>query len=325
NTIWLGILLTGLVLFIFLHDFRSTLIVALSMPISIISTFIFLKAAGFTLNLLTLTGFSTAVGILVTNSVVVIENIFRHRDMGNNRKDAAFKGTSEITVAVLASTLTNIVVFLPIASMSSMVGGFLKEFALTVTFATIFSLIASFTITPMLASLIIPEKQKSGKFGLWFDGLFDRFGESYQKFMKLVLKNKKTALAVVLSSILLLGLSLLLVPGLGFELLPAMDQGNITVSIELPEGVNLNETAAVVKEVNERCARHSEIEHIVSNIGSSGISTGMNLANADIKLKDKKERSLSNLDLVNVLTNDLSDIPGAIIKVSDQGGIAAMG
>ena len=324
NTIWLGILLTGLVLFIFLHDFRSTLIVALSMPISIISTFIFLKAAGFTLNLLTLTGFSTAVGILVTNSVVVIENIFRHRDTGKNRRDAASDGTSEITVAVLASTLTNIVVFLPIAAMSSMVGGFLKEFALTVTFATIFSLIASFTITPMLASLIIPEKKKQGKFGAWFDGLFDRFGNQYQKFMKLVLKNKKTAFGVVLSSIILLGLSLLLVPNLGFELLPAMDQGNISVSIELPEGVNLDQTAAVVQAVNERAAKHSEIEHIVSNIGSSGISTGTNLASADIKLKDKKDRKLGNLDLVNLLTEDLVDIPDAIIKVSDQ-GMMAMG
>jgi HAE1 family hydrophobic/amphiphilic exporter-1 len=110
--------------------------------------------------MLTLTGFSTAVGILVTNSVVVIENIFRHKEMGNNSKEAAFKGTAEITVAVLASTLTNIVVFLPIASMKSMVGGFLKEFALTVTFATIFSLISAFTITPMLASIIIPDKRQ---------------------------------------------------------------------------------------------------------------------------------------------------------------------
>lgn len=325
NTIWLGILLTGLVLFIFLHDFRSTLIVALSMPISIISTFIFLNAAGFTLNLLTLTGFSTAVGILVTNSVVVIENIFRHRDMGNNRKDAAYKGTSEITVAVLASTLTNIVVFLPIASMSSMVGGFLKEFALTVTFATIFSLIASFTITPMLASIIIPEKKKQNRFGVWFDGLFDRFGNQYQKLMKFVLRNKGTALAIVFSSVLLLGLSLLLVPGLGFELLPAMDQGNISVSIELPEGVNLDQTAAVVKEVNERCAKYDEIAHIVSNIGSTGFDTGTNIAAADIRLKDKKERSLSNLDLVNLLTAELADIPNAVIKVSDQGGMMAMG
>ncbi|MCD8479540.1 MAG: efflux RND transporter permease subunit [Candidatus Cloacimonetes bacterium] len=174
-TLWLGILLTGIILFIFLHDLRSTLIVALSMPISIVSTFIFLQAAGFTLNVLTLTGFSTAVGILVTNSVVVIENIFRHKDMGNKRKEAAYKGTAEITVAVLASTLTNIVVFLPIASMTSMVGGFLKEFALTVTFATIFSLISSFTITPMLASLIIPEGKHDSKFGLKFDAMFERF------------------------------------------------------------------------------------------------------------------------------------------------------
>ena len=134
GNIWMGILLTGLILFLFLHDLRSTLIVALSMPISIISTFVFLQLMGFTLNVLTLMGLSTAVGILVTNSVVVIENIFRHKDMGNSRRVAADIGTAEIAVAVMASTLTNIVVFLPIASMSSMVGQFFKEFALTVTF-----------------------------------------------------------------------------------------------------------------------------------------------------------------------------------------------
>ncbi|HPI26294.1 MAG TPA: efflux RND transporter permease subunit, partial [Candidatus Cloacimonadota bacterium] len=326
STIWMGILLTGLILLLFLHDWRSTLIVALSMPISIISTFIFLQMAGFTLNMLTLTGFSTAVGILVTNSVVVIENIFRHKDMGNNRKEAAYLGTAEITVAVMASTLTNIVVFLPIASMSSMVGGFLKEFALTVTFATIFSLISAFTITPMLASKIIPEGKHDSKFGLKFDEVFDKFSEYYQRFMSGVLRSKRRSLGIlVLSVVMLLG-SFLLVPGLGFELMPAMDQGAVSVTVELPEGYSLEETAKVVKTITDKASKHPEVTHVISTIGSQGfINTGTNLASADIQLSDRSERERSTLDMVGVFIKDFADIPNAQIKVSDDQSTAGVG
>jgi hydrophobic/amphiphilic exporter-1 (mainly G- bacteria), HAE1 family len=325
-TLWLGILLTGVILMLFLHDLRSTLIVALSMPISIISTFIFLQAAGFTLNMLTLTGFSTAVGILVTNSVVVIENIFRHKDMGNKRKEAAYKGTSEITVAVLASTLTNIVVFLPIASMSSMIGGFLKEFALTVTFATIFSLISSFTITPMLASLIIPEGKHDSRWGLKFDAMFEKFSNLYQRFMIGVLKSKPRSFGIILISVLLLLASFTLVPGLGFELMPEMDQGTVSVTIELPEGYGLDETAKVVQTINDRASKYPEVAHIISNIGSQGmIDTGSNLASADIQLVDRKKRDRSTLDMVNVLLADMADIPNAEIRVSAQSNMGPGG
>lgn len=326
NTIWLGILLTGLILLIFLHDLRSTLIVALSMPISIISTFIFLQWAGFTLNMLTLTGFSTAVGILVTNSVVVIENIFRHKEMGNSSKEAAFKGTAEITVAVLASTLTNIVVFLPIASMKSMVGGFLKEFALTVTFATIFSLISAFTITPMLASIIIPDKTKTNKLGLKFDRWFEKFSDLYMRLMRVILRNRITSTGILVISVLMLVGSFLLVPGLGFELMPAMDQGNVTINIELPEGVSLEETSKVVDEVNRRASKHKEVAHVVSTIGSQGfINTSTNLASSDVKLVEADQRSLTTLDMVGVITQDLADIPNATIKVSDQSNMGMGG
>jgi HAE1 family hydrophobic/amphiphilic exporter-1 len=326
GNIWLGILLTGLILFLFLHDLRSTLIVALSMPISIISTFMFLQIAGFTMNMLTLTGFSTAVGILVTNSVVVIENIFRHKDMGNKRKEASFKGTSEIAVAVLASTLTNIVVFLPIASMSSMIGGFLKEFALTVTFATIFSLIASFTLTPMLASLIIPEKTGSNKFGRKFDAMFDYFSRGYQSFLSKVLRSKKSAVGILVATVVILIVTLMLVPRLGMELMPQMDQGNINVSVELPEGYNLDTTAEVIEEIHSRAGKHKEVEHIITNLGSRGfIDTGTNLASVDIKLVDKKLRKLSTIDMVNLLIAEFADIPNARIKVAVQSGMGAGG
>ncbi|MDD4310849.1 MAG: efflux RND transporter permease subunit, partial [Candidatus Cloacimonetes bacterium] len=300
GNIWMGILLTGLILFLFLHDLRSTFIVALSMPISIISTFVFLNMAGFTLNVMTLMGLSTAVGILVTNSVVVLENIFRHKDMGNSRREAAETGTAEITVAVLASTLTNIVVFLPIASMSSMIGQFFKEFALTVTFATIFSLITAFTITPMLASMIIPEGKHNSRFGLKFDNIFDKFSRGYAKFLGFVLKSRKRSMSIIALTILALFGSFALFPVVGMELFPSMDMGNISIKVELPQGFNLAQTTKVLSEIQQRASKHKEIQHLVTNLGSQGmIDTGTNLASSDVKLVDKKLRKKSTAEIVN--------------------------
>jgi HAE1 family hydrophobic/amphiphilic exporter-1 len=326
SNIYMGILLTGLVLFLFLHDLRSTLIVGLSMPISIISSFVFLQMAGFTLNMMTLMGLSTSVGILVANSVVVLENIFRHKDMGNKRRDAAETGTNEITVAVMASTLTNIVVFLPIATMSSMIGQFFKEFALTVTFATIFSLITSFTVTPMLASMIIPEAKHDSKFGLRFDALFYKFAATYKKFLSIVLKSRKSSFGIIMLSLLALLGSFALVPKVGLELMPTMDQGNVTISVELPQGYNLDETAKVLAEIHKRAAKHKEVQHIVTNLGSQGfIDTGTNLASADVKLIDRKQRGMSSVKFASILTKDLADIPNTRIKVSGTQGMGGGG
>lgn len=326
SNIWLGVLLTGLILFLFLHDLRSTLIVALSMPISIVSTFVFIQLLGFTLNILTLMGLSTAVGILVTNSVVVIENIFRHKDLGKKRREAADKGTAEIAVAVVASTLTNIVVFLPIASMTSLVGQFFKEFALTVTFATLVSLATSFTITPMLASRIIPEGKHESKFGLRFDALFDKFARLYKRFLGAVLHSKKRSLGIMAVTILLLVGSFALFPLIGVEMFPSVDMGNLSVQVELPQGYNLDETGKILTEINHRLSKHKEIEHIITNLGTQGmIDTGVNLASADLKLVERKHRKLSSNQVAARLNQELADIPNAIIKVSAPMGIGGKG
>ncbi|MCL2481777.1 MAG: efflux RND transporter permease subunit, partial [Spirochaetaceae bacterium] len=157
SNIILGIILTSLILLFFLHDLRSTIIVALTMPFSLIPTFLTLQMMGYSINMMTLMGLSTSVGILVINSVVIIENIFRHKNLGHGKKEAALNGTNEVVVAVFASTITNIGVFLPLATMDSIAGLFLREFAMAIVFATIFSLLISFTLTPMLASLILPD------------------------------------------------------------------------------------------------------------------------------------------------------------------------
>lgn len=323
NNIIMGIFLTGIILLLFLHDLRSTLIVALSMPYSIISTFMLMQIAGFTMNMLTMMGLSTAVGILVTNSVVILENIFRHKEMGNSRKEAADKGTAEITVAVMASTLTNIVVFLPIAMMGSMIGQFFKEFALTVTFATIFSLVASFTVTPMLASRILPENKKISRWGLKFDSWFNKFELIYSRFLSYVLKSKKRSVSIVLGTVLALIISAGLASFIGMELFPVMDQGNVTISVEMPQGSNLEQSAKVLKEIQDIVVTHKEVQHVVTSLGSQGfIDSGTNLASMDLKLIDASERNMNTVEMADKLTKELAGVPNARIKVRS---VASMG
>ncbi|HQP32755.1 MAG TPA: efflux RND transporter permease subunit [Candidatus Cloacimonas sp.] len=317
QNILLGILFTGLILFLFLHDLRSTLIVAISMPYCIISTFVFMQIFGYSFNIMTMMGLSTSIGILVSNSVVVLENIFRHKDMGNTRKQASQIGTNEIGTAVLASTLTNIVVFLPIATMTSMVGRFFKEFAVTVTVATVFSLLTAFTITPMLASKIIPKEKRVSKWGKTFDNVFDKFGNIYAKFLSYTLRSKKTSISILLFTLMALLIAIGLTFFVGMEMIPTVDQRNLTISVEMPQGTNLEETAKTMDLIQNRVAKHKEIVHILTNLGSGGfIDTGTNLASSDIKLVDRKERKYSANQLADILTKELADIPNAKIKVA---------
>jgi len=320
GNIYMGIFLTGLILFLFLHDIRSTLIVAISMPMSIISTFVLLQMQGFSLNIMSLMGLSTSTGVLTTNSVIVIENIFRHKDMGNDRKEASLKGAAETTVAVLASTLTNVVVFLPIASMSSIAGQFFKEFALTVTYATIFSLVISFTLTPMLSSLILPKEIKVGRFGKAFDSIINRWTALYRNFLDRALQSKKTKRSVITISLLLFVASLIVgALFVGKEFIPTLDEGNISVQIETPQGMSLDNTSNLVDQIVLRIAKHREVKHIVTDVGKQDdLNVGTNLAVANVKLVESKDRKITTTAFSDLLIKELADIPNAKIKVAVQ-------
>ena len=325
SNIILGVILTGFVLLFFLHDLRSTIIVATAMPFSIISTFLFLQLNGFSLNIMTLMGLSTSVGILVTNSVVVLENIFRHKEMGHLRSVAADRGTSEIAVAVIASTLTNIVVFLPIASMSSMVGQFFKEFALTVTYATIFSIIASFTITPMLASLILPEHDtKKHPLGKRLENIFHAWETKYQNWLKVILQTKTRSFLVIVGAFLLFILTpMILGPFIGFEFMPLLDEGDVLIEVELPQGYNIDETANILAEIEQRVCKHDEVKHMLTHLGYLNQRTqGANMAQASVKLVDADQRALSSAEMAGLFIEDLSTVPNAKIRVA---AISAVG
>ncbi|MFH1313908.1 MAG: efflux RND transporter permease subunit [Candidatus Eisenbacteria bacterium] len=327
TNILLGVALTGLVLLFFLHDVRSTVIVALSMPMSILSTFLLMQISGFTLNLFTLMGISTAVGILVTNSVVVLENIFRHKQMGHGREESASKGTAEIAVAVIASTMTNIVVFLPIAFMTSMIGMFFREFALTVVFATLFSLLMSFTLTPMMASLILKEgSAKKNRIGTVLEGLFSRLEASYRDALSYVIGNKKHSALVVGAAVAMFIASLGLASKVSFEFVPTMDEGDIKIEVEIPLGASLDETAKLLEEVENRVREHPEVKHLITTVGKlSDLDIGTNMARMDIKLVDAGERDISTDGVVGIVIRDLSDIPNALIRVAALSSIGGGG
>ncbi len=318
SNVWLGVLFTGLVLLFFLHDWRSTLIVGLVMPMSLISTLLLVRIAGFSLNIMTLMGLSTSVGILVANSVVVLENIFRHKGMGHNRRLAAGRGTSEIAVAVIASAFTNLVVFLPIAAMSGIVGRFFKEFALTVSFATLFSLLVSFTLTPMLASLILPEHDtKKHRLGAVLEGWFRSWERIYGRLLKFLLSKKRYGFLLILLTMAIFVTSMPLGGKVGFEFMPSMDDGIVSIEVELPEGYNLEETAALLKEVEQRISYHPEITHLLTRLGAIGqLDVGTNMARMQVKMIDTEERDISPGEFAGLLMADLADIPNAVIRVS---------
>lgn len=311
SNIYLGVIFTGLVMFLFLFSIRSTFVVAISMPVSIASSFLLFKAFGLTLNILSLMGISVSIGVLVANSVVVLENIFRLRNLGYSPKDAAYFGTSEVTVAVLASTLTNLIVFLPIANMSSIVGEFLKDLALAATFTTLFSLFNSFTLTPMLASLFLRKEEKESVLTKFYHKVDGFLNNSYKVLLQQVLKTKKRSVALlVLVFVVFLLTAFSFAPRIGLEFIPQVDNNLVQIQIELPENYNLEATTQKVNEVVNRIKNHPEIISVFGNIGKKdNLNTGSNLASITVKLCDSKDRQVSIDDMIRLIINDVRDIP----------------
>lgn len=320
SNIVIGVILTSIILLIFLGDLRSTFIVALSMPTSIITTFLFFSIFDMTLNMMSLMGLSVSVGVLVANSIVVLENIFRHKNMGKTNKRAAFDGTTEVTVAVLASTLTNIVVFLPIANMTSMVGLFLVELALAASFSTIMSIIMSFTLTPMLSSLILPKDTTRGKIGKLVDDFEKMVSSFYKILLEYTLKNKIVSTLIIIGSFLFLFIVLIIYgPHIGGEFMPVFDNGKLQITVELPGGYNLDETYKIVKTIENRVKKHKQVDYILTDIGKiNDIDKGTNKASLLVQLCDVKFRDFKHEEFVPILTRDLADIPNAKIIVQTQ-------
>ncbi len=315
--IGLGILFTALILFFFLHDLRSTIIVALSMPMSIFSAFLFMRMSGFSMNMLTLMGLSTSVGILVTNSVVVLENIFRHKHQGFNSAESASRGTREIALAVLASAGTNLVVFLPLSTMKTIAGIMFRNFSLTVVYATLFSLLMSFTLTPMLAALILPEKPpRRLRISERMEALFASIESLYRSILMFFLHRRIRGAAFILVAVALFVSSLFVAGHIGFEFIPVTDDGHLTIKVDMPAGARLIDTARTVAEIEERLKRIPAVSRFWTTLGTQSLMReGVEMALTHVKLVDTGQRSFSTKELVSLLHEDLADIPNARIRV----------
>ena len=351
SNIILGVLLTALVLMLFLQSWQGTVVAAVSMPLSIVSSFTLLRFMGFTLNMMSLMGLAISVGILVANSIVVLENIERYKSLGRTVKDAASIGTSEIAIAVAASTLTNVVVFTPIAFMSGIVGQFFRQFGLTVAFATLFSLLISFTLVPMMSSLRIRtglyvifagvtlyltytslgaivtviiiaalllfylmEKlgYKQKAVAKW-DKFYNDLVLSYHNTLAWTISHRKTVIFTI-TALFLLALSL--TGFLGSEFLPGSDLGSFAISLELPSGATLEETDRALRTIEDIAGKEPEVKTIYTALGKSesgdwSISSGVNLGVLVIQLVDKDQRTASTDDVITRLRAKLVDIPAA--------------
>ncbi|MFT4033061.1 MAG: efflux RND transporter permease subunit, partial [Siphonobacter sp.] len=320
----LAIIIVSVVMLLFLHSFRSSLFVLVALPSSMIPTFILMNLAGFSLNLMTLMALSLVVGILVDDSIVVLENINRHLEMGKDRKQAAIDGRAEIGFTALAITLVDVVVFVPLALTTGLIGNILREFALVVVFSTLMSLLVSFTLTPLLASRfgkveILNPKSLWGKLNLGFEKLLDRVTDFYGRALKNVLGHKLILFLVVV--VLFIG-SIALVPAgfIGAAFMPQSDLGELNIQLELAPSASIQQTNAIVQRAERLILKHQEVTNIFSNVGYTSTSfsstSNSNLADINIKLIDKKARTTSTEDFGQIFKKEIAQIPGVKVSVS---------
>jgi HAE1 family hydrophobic/amphiphilic exporter-1 len=322
----LAIVIVGIVMLAFLHSFRSSMFVLVALPSSIIPTFIAMYFLGFSLNLMTLMAMSLVVGILVDDSIVVLENIYRHLEMGSDKETAALEGRSEIGFTALAITLVDVVVFLPIAFAGGIIGQLLQEFSLVVVFSTLMSLFVSFTVTPMLAAKFgkiekLNKKSLWGKLNLGFEHFLDVLKEDYGKLLTIVLTKKRWLLSGV---ILLIFGAIALVPFgfIGAAFIPSADQGELLMTLELAPSASIYQTNMITQQAEKLIMKQPEVTRVFSSIGFvtgsvAGTTNNNNLAEITVTMVDKKQRNITAEDFGGKLQKQLSAvIPGVKITSS---------
>jgi len=310
GTLMEGLVTTGLVLFLFLRGWRSTLAVMLAIPTSLISTFFVMYMAGFTFNMMSLMGMTLCVGILVDDSIVVLENINRHLHLGKDSRQAAEDGRMEIGMAAVAITLCDVAVFLPIAFMNGMTGQFFRQFGLTIVFATLFSLFISFTLTPMLASRFFtagPEEPK-GKVWSFMDWLEKTAIHKYEIILRWSLLHQKkillTALAAFIATLSFIPLRLV-----GSEYMPQTDESSFEVMVDLPVGRSVEQTNQVMSELENYLSTMQEVKYYLTRAGGQSSNQGR----IKVQLYDRKQRSRS----VWQVADQLREFAAANVKNAD--------
>ncbi len=326
ESIIIGIVLTILVVFFFLGSFRSTIITGLALPNSLLGAFILLAVAGYTINVMSLLALSLAVGLLIDDAIVVRENIFRHLEMGKDPRTAAIHGTNEVMLAVIATTLTVLAVFGPIAFISGVVGQFLKQFGMTVCFALIISLFDAITIAPMMsayfAGKVVPHGYAStektfynmtfGKLLHAFNLLQDKLEDIYVWILKVTLNNP---LKIILSGILIFVFSIYCLKFVPKTFLAAQDNGEFSVKLDLPPGTSLQEMERVALEVDKVMTAHKEVAVSVMTVGTK--EGEANKATFYVRLVPVKNRKVNTIVFKDLVRKELAPFAYANIQVGD--------
>ena len=329
-----GAILTVLIVFLFLNSWRSTVITGLTLPIALIGTFLFMNMFGFTINMITLMALSLCVGLLIDDAIVVRENIVRHVQMGKGAYAAAMDGTQEIGLAVLATTLSIVAVFLPIGFMGGIIGKFFHEFGITIVAAVMISMFVSFTLDPMLSSIwhdpsIHAHGQKTapvtfydktiGRVTGWFDRATDALAEGYQHILRWSLVHKLATMVIALAVFVL---SVVMVPLLGTEFVPKADFSETSLNFYTPVGSSLEATEAKARQVEGILREMPEVRYTLATI-NTGNAQGKMYASIYVRLVDRKDRSRSVDQMSDVLRERLKTVPG--ITVTHVGLLDAVG
>lgn len=323
-----GAILTVLIVFLFLNSWRSTVITGLTLPIALIGTFLFMYWFGFTINMITLMALSLCVGLLIDDAIVVRENIVRHVQMGKGAYDASLDGTQEIGLAVLATTLSIVAVFLPIGFMGGIIGKFFHEFGITIVAAVMISMFVSFTLDPMLSSVwhdpsIHAHGQKSGppvtfydktigRVTGWFDHATDSLAEAYQGILRWALVHKLATLALAFGIFVL---SIVMVPLLGTEFVPKADYSETTVNFYTPQGSSIEATEAKARQVQAILREFPEVRYSLATL-NTGNALGKNYASIFVRLVDRKDRSRNVDQMSAALRERLQRVPGITVTHS---------
>ena len=323
-----GGLFAILVLLLFLRNIRSTAIIAAAIPISIIATFALVYFGGFTLNIMTLGGLALGIGMLVDNAIVVLENIYRMREGGIGAIDASVKGTGEVAGAIVASTLTTLVIFMPMVFVRGMAGIMFMQLAFVVSFALLCSLAVALSLIPMLASRFMQPSSMEATNGETLSHkvfrvtgtFFAAMERTYRHMLRFSLRHRFIVLAV---AALLLLASIMLVPLVGSELMPQADDGEVRISAEMEVGTRLSVMDRTMRQIEAITMEEvPEIENVVTSLGSSGWrGGGSHSGDLRISLVPQAERSRSSEEIAAVLRQKLSDIPGTVVRTRAGQGL----
>lgn len=327
----IGAALTVLIVFIFLGDWRATAITAFTLPVSVLSTFILLDALGFTLNILTLMALSLSIGILIDDAIVVIENIVRRRQLGDGPFTAAAIGTQEIFLAVMATTLTLVAVFVPVAFMGGIIGKFFFQFGLTIAWAVLVSLFVSFTLTPMLSAWWTPQGGEVhahgsapqpgerltlfGRFRYQFDSAFDKLARTYHRVVVWALAHRKTTMLAAFASFVM---AIALFPLVGGAFMPDQDNGEFTVTFKTPSGSSLAYTESKGREIASQLQTLSGVDFTYTTIGALGSVTK---GDVFVKLRPRTDRTLSQQQIMPLAREALAGVYSAEASVLVGGGM----